>query len=124
MKKAVLAVAAIVVVAAVALGAWVIVGGDDEVSARDTCNGSTYELAVDDEDGGLEVTFELQSANAGETWQVLIEQGSQTLLDGTRTTDEDAELDVDVPADSADGDDFTVTATPAEGEACTATISR
>lgn len=124
MKKTVLAVGAVIAVAAVVLAAWLVWGGEDDVVARDTCNGSAYELSVEEEDGGLEVTFELQSASAGETWQVLIEQDGRTLLDGTRTTDEDAELDVDVPARADDGDEFTVTATPAEGEPCVATVTR
>ncbi|WP_244928866.1 hypothetical protein [Nocardioides sp. W7] len=125
MKKAVLVVVAVVVVAVVALGVWAVWGGDeDEVVARDTCGGNAYELSVEDEDGGLEVTFELQSANADETWQVLIEQDGRTLLEGTRVTDEDAELDVDVPARAEDGDEFTVTATPADGEPCVATLTR
>jgi len=124
MKKAVLAVVVVVVVVAAAVVAWAVWGGDDEVVARDTCDGRSYELTVEEEDGGLEVTFELQSADAGETWQVLIEQGGRTLLEGERVTDEDAELDVDVPAQAEDGDEFTVTATPAEGEPCVATVTR
>ncbi|MEI5675652.1 MULTISPECIES: hypothetical protein [Nocardioides] len=124
MKKAVLAVAAVAVLVAVGLGAWLALGGDDETSVRDTCGGNAYELAVEDEDGQVEVTFELQAANAGETWQVLVEQGDRTLLDGSRTTDEDAELDVDVPANGDDGDEFTVTATPEGGEPCVARLTR
>ena len=124
MKKAVLAVAAVVVVAAVALGAWLIVGGDDEVSARDTCNGSAYELAVEDEDGGLEVTFELQSTGPGEAWDVVIEQDGTAILSGPRTTDEDGELDLDAPVDEGGASTFEVVATPAQGEPCVATATR
>jgi hypothetical protein len=129
MKKALLALAAVVAVVAVGGGtALALSGGDDDKESRGTCGGNAYELAVEREDGGLEVTFELQSAAPGETWDVLVEQGGTTLLDGSRTTDEDGELDVDVPAHEKDGDTFTVTATPAAGatgaEPCTATVTR
>lgn len=129
MKKALLALAAVLVVVAIGGGAALAMnGGDDEKDSRGTCGGNAYELAVEQEDGGLEVTFELQAAAPGERWDVLVEQGAKTLLDGPRTTDEDGELDVDVPAHEKDGDAFTVTATPAAGttgaEPCTATITR
>lgn len=124
MKKALLALAAVVVIAAVAIGSWIAFGGEDDVETRGTCGGNAYTLAVEDEDGGLEVTFELQAAAPGETWAVLVEQGGNTLLEGERSTDEDAELDIDAPASSDDGDEFTVTATPASGEPCTATVTR
>lgn len=125
MKKALIAVAAVVVVALVAGGAWLVFGGnEDEQTARGTCGTATYELSVEDEDGGLELAFELQSAAPGETWQILVEQAGTTVLEGERQTDEDAELDVDVRVAESDGTSFTVTATPDSGEACTATVER
>lgn len=123
MKKALLALAAVVVVAAVAVGAWVAFGGDDEIEARGTCGGSSYELSVEEDDGGQEIAFELQSAAPGETWQVVVEQDGEQLHAGERTTDADAELDLDVPADGT-GDEYVVTATPTTGEPCTATLTR
>jgi hypothetical protein len=124
MKKALLALAAVVVVAAVAIGSWIAFGGESDVETRGTCGGNAYELAVEEEDGGLDVTFELQAAAPGETWTVLVEQDGNTLLEGERTTDEDAELDLDAPANGDEGDEFTVTATPTTGEPCTATVTR
>lgn len=131
MKKALLALAAVVVVVAIGGGTALAIGGDDDTESRGTCGGNAYELAVEQEDGGLEVTFELQAAAPGESWDVLVEQGGTTLLDGARTTDEDGELDIDVPAHEKDGDEFTVTATSAGttgdaagAEPCTATITR
>jgi hypothetical protein len=123
MKKILLAVAAVVVVAAVAIGAWAALGGDDEATARGTCGGASYSLSRESDDDGLEVTFELQSAAPGETWNVSILQGDTPILTGERTTDEDAELDVDAPADDAAGTGFTVEATPAAGgDTCTASV--
>ncbi|MEP9364592.1 hypothetical protein ABLE68_16620 [Nocardioides sp. CN2-186] len=123
MRKALLAVAAVVVVLVVAGGAWWVLGDDDETEVRGTCGTATYEMSAENDDAGLEVTFELQSAGAGERWQVVVEQDGTPVLEGERLTDEDAELDVDVTVDESDGTSFTVTATPENGEACTASLT-
>ena len=127
MKKALLVVAAVVVATALGVGAWAAFGAEDdnESTARETCDTRTTELSAEQEDGGLEVSFELQSTAPGETWDVVLEQGGTTLLEGQRQTDEDAELDLDAPADENGSDEFTATATPADGgEPCTATLTR
>ncbi|GAA1148006.1 hypothetical protein [Nocardioides aquiterrae] len=125
MKKALIAVAAVVAIALVAGGAWLALrGGDDEKTARGTCGTTTYELSAENDDTGLEVTFELQSEAPDETWNVVVEQDGSTVLEGDRRTDEDAELDVDVTVNEDDGTSFRVTATPEEGEACTASLAR
>lgn len=125
MKKALLALAAVVVAAALALGAWTAFAADGDSTARETCNDKTTELSVENDDGGLEVSFELQSVAPGEAWSVVLVQGDTTLLEGERTTDEDAEIDVDAIADENGSDEFTATATPAAGgETCTTTLTR
>lgn len=126
MKKNILiAAAAVLAVVLVAGGVWWAFGsGDDEQTARGTCGNTTHELSVEPEDGGLEVTFELQSAGPGETWDVVVEQDGTAVLEGERQTDEDAELDVDVTVSESDGTSFTVTATPENGEPCTASLER
>ena len=123
MKKTLLIAVAVAVLVAGGLVAWLTLGGEDEQVARGTCDNRSYELSVEKEDGALDVTFELQSAAPGENWEVLIEQDGTAILSGSRTTDEDAELDLDAPADTDGGDEFTVTATPESGEPCTATVS-
>lgn len=123
MKKVMIAVAAAVVLAVVGFGTWAWASGDSETSQRGSCGSSTYEMSVEAEDKGLEVTFELLSAGVGEIWQVSFEQDGASIFDGERQTDEDGELDVDVFTPNK-GDEFTVTATPADGEACTATLTR
>jgi hypothetical protein len=123
MKKAQIAMAAVVVVALIAGGAWLALrGGDDERTAVGTCGDATYELAAETEDNGLEAAFELQSASPAETWNVAVEQDGATVFEGDRQTDEDAELDVDVMVNENDGRSSTVTATPESGEACTASL--
>ena len=125
MKKSVIAIVAVVVVAAVAVGGWLVLRGDDEASARGTCDNVTYQLSAEKDDEGLEVAFELQSSAPGETWNLVVEQGSTPLLTGERQTDEDGELDADVIADESGSDEFTVTATQSpDGTPCVATLTR
>jgi hypothetical protein len=124
MKKLVLAGIVAVVLVVAAGGAWWALGRDSETTERGTCGNATYELSAEDEDGGLEVTFEVQSAAPGETWEVVIEQDGTEVYSGTRQTDEDAELDVDVTVSAKDGSSFTATATPEAGEPCTVSLDR
>jgi len=125
MKKALLALTALVVVAAVVIGSWVAVADDGDKTARGTCADRSTELTAEQDDGALEVSFELQSTAPGETWDVVLQQGDTTLLEGQRQTDEDAELDLDAPADENGSNELTATATPADGgEPCTATLTR
>lgn len=124
MNKIIAAVVAVVVLVAIGGGAWAAFGGDDEASARGTCGAATYELSRESDDDGLEVAFELQSQTPGETWTVTIQQEGTAILTGERTTDDDAEIDVDAPATASAGTGFTVEAVPAAGgETCTASLS-
>lgn len=125
MKKILIVAAAVLGVAVIAGGAWWLFAGDEgESTARGTCGGVTYELSAETDDGVLEATFELQSAGPAEAWQVELTGDGEDLFDGERTTDEDGELDVDVVVQDEDTSSFEATATPANGEACTATLER
>ena len=125
MKTSVIAIVAVAVVAVVAIGGWLVLRGDDEASARGTCDTATYQLTAEEDDEGLEVAFELQSSAPGETWTLVVEQGGTSLLTGERQTDEDGELDADVIADESGSDEFTVTATQSpDGAPCVATLTR
>lgn len=114
-------VLAVGLVAGAAVVAWMVTT-ERESEDMGTCGSAVYQLSVEPEDGALEVNFELSSAAPDETWMVLVQHNEAVLLEGERTTDEDAELDVDVPARPAGDNDFTVTATPSSGEACTARL--
>ena len=119
------AAAVLVLVALVAAGTtWWLTDRETETRTDGTCANGLYELSAEPDDGGLEVTFELQSAGAGESWQVRLEQSGTVLLEGERLTDEDAELDLDVVVAESDGDTFRVEATGPEGRTCTATLER
>jgi hypothetical protein len=123
-KKAVIGgVAAAAVV--VGLGGWWAVDRSVEAqtSERGTCGGATWELSAEAEDGGTEVSAELQSTGPGQAWGVDLLRDDTSLLTGERTTDDDGEIDVDAFSDGNPGDaTYSVTFTPAEGEACTATL--
>jgi hypothetical protein len=114
-------VVALVVVAVVGGLVWWQTG-DDEVRQAGSCDGASYTLEREREDDTTEVSFEVQASEPGETWDVRIEQGDDVLVEGTRTTDEDAEIDVDAyVAPDATGD-ITATATQ-DDRTCTATIA-
>ncbi|GAA4689066.1 hypothetical protein [Nocardioides nanhaiensis] len=124
-NKLLIGVVAAVVVIAAGVVLWLTLGGDDEALERGSCeDGVTYELSAEEDDGALEVAFELQSAGPAEAWTVEFTQGGTSLLEADRQTDEDGELDVDVLADPDGSDEFTVTATPENGTACTAALAR
>lgn len=116
---------ALLLLSAAGASAWVLLRDDDQTD-RGSCEGSgSYELSVEPEDGGLEVSFELQSFGADETWTVAIEHDGIPLLEGERRTDEDGEIDLDVYAqDTAGNDEFRARATNADGQTCTTTVSR
>ena len=123
MRRAVLAASVALGLVLVAGGAWWAFGGDGETTETGTCGNTAYEMSTEDEDGALEVNFELQSAVPGETWDVVVRQDGTTVLEGRRTTDEDAELDIDVLVSESDGTSFTVTVTPESGQSCTHSLS-
>lgn len=117
-------VAAAVVVAGA--GTWWAIdrSAEAQTTERGTCGGATWELSMEAEDGGVEVSAEIQSSGPGETWDVALLRGSTALLEGTRTTDEDGEIDVDAfTADDSASATYTATFTPAEGEPCTAELA-
>lgn len=116
--------AGVIAAGSVGVGAWAAFGADDETNQRGACADTAYELTVEDDDGGLELDFELQGTTPGQTWTVVVAQGDRVVLDGERITDEDAELDLDTPVDRDGAADFTVTATPEQGDPCVATLTR
>ena len=124
MKKAVIGgVAAAAVV--IGAGSWWAIDSQVEAQTteRGTCGGATWELSAEGEDGGTEVSAELQSSAPGEEWQVELTRDDTSLLTGARTTDEDGEIDVDAYSSGNPGDaTYAVTFTPADGEPCTATL--
>lgn len=124
-KKAVIGgVAAAAVV--VGAGGWWAVDATiaDELTQRGTCGGASWTLDADREDGGTEVSAELRSSGPGEEWQVDITRDDVPLISGSRTTDEDGEIDVTAFGSGNPGDaTYAVIFTPAQGETCTGTLN-
>ena len=120
-KIAGLAVAILVVIAAVA---GVVRWQSSDAEARDagSCGDASFVLESEHEDNATEVWFEVQATEPGQTWQVQITQGDQVLTEGSRTTDEDAEIDVDAYATEGASGDITATATQGS-QTCTATLT-
>ncbi|WP_104105139.1 hypothetical protein [Nocardioides sp. 616] len=123
MNRALLAVLVVVVIVVVAIAAWFTWGGDDSDTVTGECEGNTYELTVEEEDGGLQVTFDLQTSDPGAVWEVVIEQDGQPLLQSSRVTDDGSEIEVEAMAREDQWDEFVVTATPAAGQPCVASIN-
>ena len=113
-------VAALVVVAVVGGLVWWQTG-DDEARQAGSCDGASYALETDREDDTTEVSFEVQANEPGQTWDVRIEHAGEALVEGTRTTDEDAEIDVDAYLPQDASGEITATATQG-GQTCTATL--
>ena len=114
-------VAAVVVIAAGVVAVVWSQSGDAEARETGSCDGSSFVLETEREDNTTEVSFEVQAGAPGQTWDVRITQGDQVLTEGTRTTDEDAEIDVDAYLVEGASGDISATAT-FEGQTCTATI--
>ena len=120
-KIAGLAVAILVVIAAAASLVW---WQSSDAEARDagSCDDASFVLESEHEDNATEVSFEVQSTEPGQTWRVEITQGDDVLTEGSRTTDEEAEIDVDAYATEGASGDITATATQGS-QTCTATLS-
>lgn len=124
MNRTRIVIATVVALVVVVVGGlvWWQLSGDDENSQAGSCEGASYTLETEREDNTTEVSFEVQASEPGQTWEVIVEHDGKALIEGTRMTDEDAEIDVDayLPQD-ASGE---VTATATQGnQVCTATIS-
>jgi hypothetical protein len=117
------AAAAVVVAGGAATATWMAVDGGD-ASKAGQCADATYALEAEREDGTLEISFELQTAAPGQTWDVEVAHEGEALLTGERETDADAEIDVDVHAPRDSEGEFSATATPTDGgETCSASIT-
>ncbi len=113
---------AVALIAAIAAAAWLGLRPAAAETAG-SCDAAYYELTTEQDDGALEVDFDLLSSAPGERWQVTVEHNGEVLLETERMTDEEAELDLDLEPRATGDDAFTVTATPEDGDACVARIT-
>ena len=112
---------ATVLCAGAATVTWLFMDGGEAVAAG-SCPNANYVLEAEREGNVLEVSFELQTSAPGETWEIQVAQADEVLLEATRESDVDAEIDIDVYAVSDGASDFTATATKGT-ETCSAALS-
>ncbi|WP_243061241.1 hypothetical protein [Nocardioides sp. SR21] len=113
----------LITLAALSLVALTTGCGESDTTTKGSCDGRAYELSAESDKDHTEISFELSSQTSGETWQVVIDQDGESILDTSTVTDEEGELDADVTVAASDDEStFTVTATPESGGPCTASI--
>ena len=113
-------------IGAVALGLALVPAGiakDGDVRVRGTCTGaSTAKLKLSEEDGRIEVEFEVDQSRNGVTWKVVVRDDGARVATRTATTRAPSgsfETRVLV-ADSPGADRISARATSPRGEVCTA----
>ena len=126
MKK----IMAIAIGAVMVLGLFAVpasAGGDREVIREGNCSGgSDWKLKVKDEDGGLEVEFEVDQNVVGDTWRVRIFQDGERIFAGRRTTQAPSgSFDIERrTSNNAGTDNFVATARNlSTGERCRGTLN-
>ena len=128
-KRHSIAVAALVGLSAltVAPAAYAGGGGDGEVIRQGSCSGSTdWKLKVKPDNSRLELEFEVDSNQTGQSWKVRIKQNGSRIFRGTRVTQgPSGSFSVERrPNDSAGTDRFVARATnPSSGETCVGRVS-
>jgi hypothetical protein len=99
---------------------------DGDIRVRGTCSkASTSKLKLSEEDGGIEVEFEVDQNRNGVRWNVVITQNGRRAARMTRVTrgpsgSFEARI---VAANSSGTDAFRARATSPSGEVCTARAS-
>jgi len=95
-----------------------------DVDRRGTCGGGVYELSVDREAGGYEVSVDLDRVATTSRWTITMRQDGSRYFRGTRHADHEGDVDVErLRPNTAGGDVFTFRAKKVGGTAtCSAKI--
>jgi hypothetical protein len=99
---------------------------DGDIRVRGTCKkSSTSKLKLSEEDGRIEVEFEVDENRNGVRWTVVIAQNGKRLVRMTRVTKAPSgSFEARILAPNTSGKDtFTARATSPSGERCTAQAS-
>ena len=99
---------------------------DGDVLVRGTCTGpSSSKLKLSEEDGRIEVEFEVDQNRNGVSWTVVVRRSSAVLFRTTRVTrGPSGSFEVErVVANTAGADRISARATRASGEVCRATAT-
>ena len=87
MFKRILGVALAGALALTVAGAMPAAAKDSDVIRRGSCSaGAEWKLKLSEEDGGIEVEYEVDSNVNGQSWRVRIFQNGDRIFRGTRTT--------------------------------------
>lgn len=78
---------------------------DTEVDRHGSCGGGRYEFSVDREDGGYEVSVDLDNIAAGSRWKVVMRHDGNRFFKRTITADNEGDLDVDRYRNNTSGQD-------------------
>jgi hypothetical protein len=78
---------------------------DTEVDRYGSCGGGRYEFSVDREDGGYEVSVDLDNIAAGSRWKVVMRHDGNRFFKRTITADNEGDLDVDRYRNNTSGQD-------------------
>ena len=119
-------VVGVVAVAGVLAAATPIAAKDGDVLVRGTCtNASTSKLKLSEEDGRIEVEFEVDQNRSGVRWSVTLRRATTVLLRTTRVTRAPSgSFEVRrVVADLAGSDRISARATSPSGEVCRVTAT-
>ncbi len=89
-----------------------------DVDRYGTCGGGQYEFSVDRENGGYEISADLDNVEPGTRWKVALRHDGKRFFKRTLTADHEGELDVDRWRSNKSGQDtFKFRAVRADGSA-------
>lgn len=66
-----------------------------DVDRTGACGPGRYELSVDREDGGYDVSVDLDRLAPGSKWRVVVRHEGRTVADVVRTAERDGDVDVE-----------------------------
>jgi anti-sigma-K factor RskA len=124
MKKNLIATTALVATAAAGTAVLTAAPANADVERRGSCAGAVYELNVDRERGGFEVSGDLEGARAGSEWKVTVRHDGTVATSRVLRADHEGELDVETWRRNTGGTDtFTLSVKPVGGSACSLSVS-
>lgn len=99
-------------------------GAPADREKRGTCAGGTYELQAEREDGGYEVTVDLDRLAPGSTWKVVLRHEGRRVAAVKRTADAEGDVELEAYRSGTPGSEtFSFRATPVGGgQGCSATV--
>ncbi len=96
-----------------------------DVERHGSCAGATYEFTVDRENGGFEVSADVEHANPGSRWRVVLRHDGNRIFRDVLRADAEGDLDVErFRNNTAGSDTFKMKVTRlATGQDCSSQIS-